>query len=139
MKKTCCRTTQSQFSFAFKRDWTVRSSSSSSMVFLRPGGHHTPLGNFDGNECRLRPQDSILFSYRSMWKMGNLFQGERRLVRRHNGGRRHEWFKGDIIESLSSNEGRGIVLVFKLDNTLTVFNLYNHNSTTAKTMLCKMM
>lgn len=51
-------------------------------------------------------------------------------------------FKGNIIESLSSDEGRWIILIFKLDNTFfIVCNLYNHNNTTqAKTMctqLCK--
>jgi len=39
-------------------------------------------------------------------------------------------FKGDIIESLTSNEGRWIILVFKLDNSFfVVCNVYNHNNT----------
>lgn len=51
-------------------------------------------------------------------------------------------FKGNIIESLSSDEGRWIILVFKLNNTFfIVCNLYNYNNTAlAKTMctqLCK--
>lgn len=53
-------------------------------------------------------------------------------------------FKGTIIESLSSDEGRWIILVFKLDNTFfIVCNLYNYNNNAlAKTMcmqLCKIL
>lgn len=39
-------------------------------------------------------------------------------------------FKGDIIESMTSNEGRWIILVLKLDNSFfIVCNLYNYNNT----------
>lgn len=46
-------------------------------------------------------------------------------------------FKGDIIESLSSDESRWIILVFKLDNTFFIIcNLYNHNNTTQAKNMC---
>lgn len=46
-------------------------------------------------------------------------------------------FKGDIIETLSSDEGRWIILVFKLDNTFFIIcNLYNHNNITQAKNMC---